>query len=282
MGLPGSGKSTAAKARLDQNPGMYKRVNKDDLRALLDNGHFSKGNEKFVLKIRDQIILAALEDGKHVIVDDTNLHPKHERHIKNLVQGLATVEIVDLMHVDVETCIARDLKRPNSVGERVIRKLWSQYLDWNSDLREPVLQQDSSLPPAVICDLDGTLALMNGRSPYDASTCDRDLLNEPVAEIIRRFQNGGHKILFLTGREDKYKEPTIRFLQTHLGEDFPYELIMRKTDDRRKDAVIKKEFLETLVLPRFYVDFVLDDRNQVVDMWRGLGITCLQVAYGDF
>lgn len=281
-GLPGSGKSTAAKARLDENPGMYKRVNKDDLRALMDNGHFSKGNEQFVLKIRDQIILAALEDGKHVIVDDTNLHPKHERHITSLVQGLANVEVVDLMHIDVETCIERDLKRPNSVGGRVIRRMWSQYLDWHPHLRGKEIVQNTSLPPAIICDLDGTLALLNGRNPYDASTCDKDLLNEPVAEIIRRFQSGGHRILFLTGREDKYSEPTLRFLHKHLGENFPFELTMRKTDDHRKDAVIKEEFLKQQILPQYYVDFVLDDRNQVVDMWRRLGITCLQVAYGDF
>ena len=50
-GLPASGKSTAARKMLDENPGKYKRINKDDLRAMLDNSHFSRGNEKFVLKL---------------------------------------------------------------------------------------------------------------------------------------------------------------------------------------------------------------------------------------
>lgn len=277
-GLPASGKSTAAKALLDEFPGRYKRVNKDDLRAMLDHGKHSKGNEKFVLRMRDQIILAALEDGKHVIVDDTNLHPKHEQRIRDLVKGEAEVEIVDFMHVDVETCIERDLKRPNSVGSRVIRRMWQEHLGRTA----AKLEQNAELPRAIICDLDGTLCLLNGRSPYDASKCDEDLLNEPVADIVRKFYRDGVAIVFLSGREDKYREPTIRFLENHLGADFKYELIMRASEDMRKDALIKKEFLEGEILPRYRVDFVLDDRNQVVDMWRGLGITCLQVNYGDF
>jgi predicted kinase len=277
-GLPASGKSTAARKMLEENPGKYKRINKDDLRAMLDNSHFSRGNEKFVLKVRDMLIVQALADGKHVIIDDTNIHPKHAQRISELVKGQAEVEVIDFMHVDVETCIARDLARPNSVGERVIRRMWKEYLDFT----QPKLVQNPALPRAIICDLDGTLALLNGRSPYDATHCDQDLLNVPVADIVQRFQATGHAIIFLSGREDKFREPTVRFLHTHLGESFPYQLIMRSTGDMRKDSVIKQELLEREILPHHFVDFVLDDRNQVVDMWRGLGLTCLQVDYGDF
>lgn len=277
-GLPGCGKSTRARQILDENPGAYKRINKDDLRLMLDNNHHTGSNEKFVLKVRDLLILQALEAGKHVIVDDTNIHPKHEARIRELVKGQAEVELVDMMDVDIETCIKRDLARPNSVGPGVIRRMWQEYLDW----KKPELEQDRSLPHAIVCDLDGTLALLNGRSPYDASKCDCDLLNEPVADIVRRYHDGGHQIVFLSGREAKFREPTERFLHQHLGPEFKYELLMRRTGDMRKDSIIKEEILRASILPRFFVEFVLDDRNQVVDMWRGLGLTCLQVDYGDF
>lgn len=277
-GLPASGKSTAAKKMLDENPGKYKRINKDDLRAMLDNSRHSSANEKFVLKIRDLMLLQALEAGKHVIIDDTNINPKHLNRIKELVKGIAEIEIHDFMHVDVETCIQRDLKRTNSVGERVIRRMWKEYLQFEGTK----IHQNPELPHAILCDLDGTLALLNGRSPYDASTADQDLLNVPIAQIVRNAATDGLKIIFLTGREDQYQTPTISFIQTHFGKDFEYLLFMRESEDRRKDAIVKQEIFEAKILPNFYIDFVLDDRNQVVDMWRGLGLTCLQVDYGDF
>lgn len=58
-GIPASGKSTWARQMLDEHPGMYKRINKDDLRAMLDNSYWSKGNEAFVLKVRDILIIEA-------------------------------------------------------------------------------------------------------------------------------------------------------------------------------------------------------------------------------
>ena len=52
-GLPGSGKSTYAKSLLAETPNAYKRINRDELRAMFDNSHWSKGNEKYVKQVRD-------------------------------------------------------------------------------------------------------------------------------------------------------------------------------------------------------------------------------------
>lgn len=277
-GLPASGKSTWAKQLVADNPGMYKRVNKDDLRAMMDHAHHTKSNEKFVEKVRDMIILESLEAGKHVIVDDTNLSDRHLNRIKELVHGKAQVELVDFLHVDVETCIQRDLQRPNSVGERVIRRMLSEY----HKAHPQKLEQDASLPRAIMCDLDGTLAIIDHRSPYDAANCDQDELNVPVGNIVKAFRERGYTILFVSGREDKFEEPTRTFLTNNLGPDFEYHLLMRKSGDVRKDSIIKQEIFEGQIRPHYYIEFILDDRNQVVDMWRGLGLTCLQVNYGDF
>lgn len=140
-GLPSSGKSTWSKELIAKNPSQYKRINKDDLRSMLDGGKWSRDNEKMVLQVRDQLILLALEGGKHVIVDDTNLAPKHEVHIRELVKGKAEVVIQDFTDVPLEECIRRDSARPVSVGEKVIRDMWRQFLapapkiiEWNMDL----------------------------------------------------------------------------------------------------------------------------------------------------
>jgi hypothetical protein len=58
---------------------------------------------------------------------------------------------------------------------------------------------------------------------------------------------------------------------------------MRPNNDFRKDSIIKKHIYETKILGRYHVEVVLDDRNQVVDLWRkDLKLPCFQVWYGDF
>lgn len=278
VGLPASGKSTWAKKTVDGNPGSYKRVNKDDLRAMLDNSKHSRGNEKFVLKIRDNIILEALEDGKHVIVDDTNLNKVHHDHIKELVKGLATVEVKDFTDVDFKTCIERDLKRAVSVGQKVIMGMYNKYLKPETEKPKKVRFHPDK-KSAVMCDLDGTLALMNGRSPYDGSKCNEDLLNTPVADTLKRF-SVTHDIVLMSGREDQWKPQTLEFLEKY---EIPYTaLYMRKSGDIRKDSIIKEEMFRELVHPTWNIEFVLDDRDQVVNMWRSIGLNCFQVAPGDF
>lgn len=286
-GLPASGKSSFAKQLIKENPGAYKRVNKDDLRAMLDNSYHSKGNEKFVLKVRDFIIVEALRDGKHVIVDDTNLAKKHETHIRQLADmykketGQQIQVEVKFFEISVEECIRRDLKRQYSVGERVIKKMYKQFLQETDERNPNYREQDANLTKAIICDLDGTLAILNGRNPFIASDCEQDLLNEPVAKIVKQYYQLGHRIILLSGRLDTYKEETLRWLTKH---EIPYhDLIMRKAGDTRKDSIVKKEFFEQHVQGKYYIDFILDDRNQVVDLWRNeLRLPCLQVNYGNF
>ena len=134
----------------------------------------------------------------------------------------------------------------------------------------------SNTQKAIICDLDGTLALL-GRDPYDATDAHLDTLNSPVAKVLSLY-NG--KIVLVSGRESKYRPQTEKWLDTH---GIRYDaLFMRKTGDYRKDFVIKKEIYEQEIKGKYEIEFVLDDRDQVVKMWREIGLTCFQVAYGNF
>lgn len=279
-GLPASGKSTWAKALVKKEPGRWKRINKDDLRAMLDNSKWSKQNEQFVLLMRDTMALSALEHGFSVIIDDTNLHNKHflrmeemAKEAKKLWNKDVVVEIESFTDVPLETCIERDLARPNSVGEKVIRGMYNQFM-----AKKEEYKPDLNLPEAIMCDLDGTLALLNGRDPYDASTCENDLPNIPVVKVVLQFRH--LKLICVSGREDKYREQTVRWLEKTLG--YKPELYMRKAGDMRKDSIVKRELFDANIRDKYRVIFVLDDRNQVVEMWRNMGITCLQVADGDF
>jgi len=288
-GLPASGKSTYAKKLLKENPGTYKRINRDDLREMFDGYHLSNDNEKFAKKVRDLLILEALDAGKHVIVDDTNLSDKNLNRITQLADihrkktgNTVKVEVKEF-EIELEEAIERDSKRERPVGKKVIERMHRHhYGEGVTDDRGPnYMKQDKKLPPAIICDLDGTLAIIKDRSPFDASKCEQDLLNEPIAEIVKSYSERGTRIILLSGRQDKHMEQTKNWLAKY---DIPYDdLLMRKTKDGRKDSVIKKEIVANNITGKYFVRFVLDDRDQVVDMWRReIGFACLQVNYGDF
>lgn len=282
-GLPASGKSTFAKELVEKSDGLWKRSNKDELRLMLDGGQWSKANEKFVIKVRNSIILEALDNGKNVVVDDTNLDPCHEADIRALVEKFIKLKWKE---VDIEVkmfdtplleCIDRDRKRDGKakVGEKVIRDMYNRYL--RKEI-QPVTF-DSALPMLDICDLDGTLALHNGRSPYDAAKCETDLLNEPVAAMLRANMHYGHEVIFLSGREDIYREQTQRWLDKHgFG---GIRLLMRPAGDKRNDAIVKQELYEAHIKGRYNVLAVIDDRARVCRMWHSLGLPLYRVGDPD-
>lgn len=284
-GLPASGKSTYARQLLDEQKGVWKRLNKDELRMMLTNNHHTKSNERFVERMRDLMMIEALKEGKHVIIDDTNLSDRPVLRIENLLREYTKetgdqvqIEIKE-MNVSLEECVERDKTREKHVGEEVIQRMYRQHV--LGDERGPHYKPlDHSLPKAILCDLDGTLAILQ-RGPFEATACELDLLNEPVAEVVRTYFHAGTKIILLSGREDISRAHTMRWLAAH---QVPYhELHMRKAKDSRKDAIIKKELFDEYIKDKYFVQFVLDDRNQVVNLWRlELGLPCFQVNYGDF
>jgi len=277
-GLPASGKSTWAKHMVKENPGVYKRINKDDLRKMLDCSKWSKKNEQFILKTRDFLIKAALEDGWKVLVDDTNFSKKHFRRIEQLAKSIdrnipVTVKTFDCLPTE---SIKRDANREASVGESVIKRMHQQFVVPSIQK----LEQDETLDKAIISDIDGTLAIVTDRSPYDTALCGQDKLNVDVATILTIYKAAGYKILLVTGREDRYRPQTEEWLEKH---NIEYgNLWMRKTRDRRKDYDVKKEIYYSHINGRYYVQFILDDRDQVVDFWRATGLSCFQVNYGYF
>ncbi len=285
-GLPASGKSTWAKEMVAKHPGQYKRINKDELRAMLDASHHNKENEKFVLMVRDWLIVEALRDGKHVIVDDTNLHPKHEQKIRELAKlytetsGLPIGVEVKFFEIKLEEAIKRDLNRPVSVGERAIRQIYDQFL-----APKPLaVNQDATLPKCILVDIDGTVADKMDRIAFDWAKVGNDQPKWPIIQLVKSLQASGYQIVFFSGRDEVCRDETQVWLCQHFDWDATdFELYMRPAKDLRKDSLIKKELFFAHIHERYFVEMVVDDRQQVVDMWRkDLGLTCLQVDYGDF
>lgn len=273
-GLPASGKTTFAK-ELVRNDGNWVRVNKDDLRNMLNGGKWSGKHERRIVQLERQLVEKALKDGKNVVIDDTNFNPIHEKQYREIAkQYNANFEIKEF-DTPLEECIKRDNARPNGVGEAVIRKMYNQYLKPAPAKYTP----DPMLQAAIVCDIDGTLAHMHDRSPYDWSKVGNDKVDIPIAWLTSILFRSVSVIL-VSGRDASCHKETQDWLAKN-GICYT-KLIMRKEGDNRPDEVVKEEIFNESIRENYNVRFVLDDRNKVVDMWRQLGLKCLQVAEGDF
>jgi uncharacterized HAD superfamily protein len=132
----------------------------------------------------------------------------------------------------------------------------------------------------VLVDIDGTVAHRCDRGPYEYDKVGTDFPDSAVIEVVNCLWKSSKTIIYITGREDSCYEETYKWLVENCP---PFsKLYMRKTGDYRKDSEVKKEIYENHIKDKFNVLCVLDDRQSVVDMWRDLGLKCLQVNYGDF
>ncbi|MEU9164729.1 AAA family ATPase [Streptomyces sp. NPDC048424] len=303
-GLPASGKTTAARALQAQSGGRMRRVNLDDLRAMLDLPDPERGrswaHEQTVLEVQDAAVRAAVDGGFDVVVDNTHLTKHIPKRLKAAVGGLATFVVHDFTDVPLEECLRRDAARERQVGEEIIRILaekhekarkggWRLTAEWLNGTASgaaavpPVTAYvpDPALPSAVMCDIDGTLALTGDRGPYDFSRCELDLLNESVRHALDAFKRAdGDVIVLLSGRGEEHRPQTESWLRRH---QVPYdELWMRAAGDTRRDDVVKAELFDAHVRHRYAVRVSLDDRDRVVAVWRRMGLPTWQVNYGDF
>ena len=141
----------------------------------------------------------------------------------------------------------------------------------------------------IISDLDGTISDPSHRlylyrlRKYDqfnkAGKDDRPVEN--VCNVLRNLSEVD--IVIITARDESCRAMTLEWLKLN---DVPCDLLlMRPSKDNRSDFVVKKNIFDNQFLHSYefnQVWFVLEDRQQCVDMWRGEGLTCFQVAPGDF
>lgn len=152
-----------------------------------------------------------------------------------------------------------------------------------------IAHPDDSIP-LLISDLDGTLTNFRHRLHYLKSGTKPDWLafnssacaDPPVAasiNLLRMAFVSNWQIAIVTGRSDKQRPQSQNWLARH---KVPYHLLYMRTDgDNRSDVDVKLEiYLERLKHKN--IQFVLEDRDKLVEMWRGLGLTCFQVQKGAY
>ena len=151
----------------------------------------------------------------------------------------------------------------------------------------------------VIFDLDGTLANIDARRKlatkdngkmnwdvfFDPTNISLDLPNQPVIEMAKTLHKEGKKIVIFSGRSKATKDVTAEWLEKN---DVPFDVMkMRPTGHPwafMPDDKLKKGWLDD-IFPGKQINRILcvfDDRTKVVNMWRDNGLSCFQVAPGDF
>jgi len=254
----------------------------------------------------------AILKGSNVIIDNTNLnYSSVKKYLDHLLENNSqsefqySIKFVQVSYNDVNTAIAlrKDRADGKNVPEKTIRGMFKQF---KNDIRINILKdfsgklslndldelslelpwKESEKTKAIICDLDGTLSIfeyvsgLKLRNCYDASKADEDIVCLPVAEALRGFCSLGYEIIFVSGREERFREPTEKFLKT-VSEKFCVnwsKLYMRPSKDFRKDYIIKEEIYER-ELKDYNVLAVFDDRPQVISMWRSKGLYVFDCNY---
>lgn len=302
-GYPGSGKTTWARGEVAKDLRRRVRANRDDQgyqlhgRRFYEDPDLMQSTEKAITLAQHAQISKLLQHGWDVYCDDTNLARRVMRDLRNLaVRAGAEFQIHDMLDVPFETVLAQNALRqgtPGYVPEDVIENMRRRYGGKNAYAvplePEPVdafrasrpYEPVPGTPLAIMVDVDGTVAIMGDRSPFDETRVGEDEPNMPVIRTIRAMHTAGYLVIFCSGRKELCYQESYDWLQEHV--QVPIEgLFMRPATDMRKDSLVKVDLFNEHIRDNYTVVGVWDDRDQVVKAWRELGLTVYQVAEGDF
>lgn len=228
---------------------------------------FNKAKENEVTKIQEQLVMDAHGKGQDVIISDTNINPNTRNKWITLLTELGYEVDVKEFPITLEQAYKRDSLRANGVGQNVI---YSQYQKWLEYKGRKTYTPDHSLDKAVIFDIDGTLAQMNGRNPFDWGKVGTDDPRMFIVEMVRFYKHLKYDIIIVSGRDGVCKDLTEEWLGRHM---VPFDkFFIRPEGDTRKDTVVKEEIFWNDIAEHYNVVGVVDDRPSVVRMWHELKI----------
>ena len=302
-GLPASGKTTWAtrwvrkatrddpRARLSRDDCRMSMFGDEEAVKYLSRQQLAGEMERTISRALEGQCEALLRAGVSVVIDATNLRAAHARTYATIaVNTGSTYRVVD-MGTSVEECVFMDRIRSGmpgqlSVGEDAIRAMDARFRDRpeitpktpkSVDVEPYVV--DGQTVSAFIVDIDGTLAHMEDRDPYDYRRVHLDSIDPHVRELVN-YLSENYVIILMSGRDETCHDATANWLHAN---DVTYdELHMRASGDNRADALVKYELFNEFVRDHYKVCGVIDDRRQVVEMWRKLGLKTYQVDFGEF
>lgn len=280
VGPTGSGKSTHAKQLQAE---YYTRSNQDD-----------QGKAYHLEYFRDVISM-----GHNIVVDRMNFNKEQRNRYLQIAKAAGYETEIIVFHESQETCLYRCMHRDGhptiKTREDALKALhfFFSHYERVEDSEADVVTRiwpDILKPKALICDLDGTLCNIDHRLkwmktekkhyPQFFAGIKDDTVNEWCRDLLTNFSSS-HSVVLCSGRGKEYYDMTYEWLVKNEINYFD-RLLMREKGDFRKDNIVKEIILDFEILTRYEPYFMIDDRQQVVDMWRKRGYTCLQCAKGNF
>lgn len=275
VGISGSGKSTYAKELIAQG---WAEINRDYWRFKQYCNEvndwslykFTKEREAFVTFLCDHDWEYAVDQKLNVIVSNTNLNKKDHNYWKAKAEEVGYEFEVKYFPITLTEALKRDKKRGGlSVGQDVIFDQWQKWLQITEAKK---YAPNEFKPKVIILDIDGTIALTNGRSHYDYSEAVlTDVPRLDVIELVHAYASVmGAEIICVSGRENKCKDYTEQWLDNYCINNI--ELHMRKEGDNRCDTIVKEEIFWSDIEPHYNVIAAFDDRTRVLRKWKDIGI----------
>jgi hypothetical protein len=130
----------------------------------------------------------------------------------------------------------------------------------------------------ILCDIDGTVAnndhrqhFLKGKKDWDGffSELSKDTPITPIINLVNDEHASGMEIVFLTGRPERYRYSTTLWLKEYF--DFEFRLLMRKDNDQTNKIIVKEEIFDAN-FKIHQINSVIDNDEQLLEMWRGKGI----------
>lgn len=272
VGISCSGKSSFAAKMVEQH--NYTEINRDWIRFnVVAPGSdwrtykFTKVREKEVTDVADKLLMECWAAERNIVISDTNLNTGRRCALIQKLQDLGYDVEVKVFNVSYDEAVKRDNYRQNGVGQNVIYK---QMQDFNDMSMRKTYEPNDSLEKAIIVDVDGTIAKMNGRGPFEWNRVGEDEPRWFVIDMVINYARQGYAIIIVSGRSDECKAETLEWL-TYNGVPFK-ELHMRHEGDYRRDSVIKEEIFWTKLADRYNIEAAIDDRPMMIRTWYELKI----------
>jgi hypothetical protein len=277
-GIPSAERTCAANTWVREDLGWRIAVSRESIARQLFADTLDSLNRhqvETVETVQHAMVTAALKANLSVAIDDDNLRTKTVREWQSKAEKTKIpLEIIDV-EAEPTTDRDRDLFKRFFINGKfpevpVFESVPEETGKWTTYVPNEELQE------AFVFDIDGTLAKMFGRGPFDWSRVGEDSPIWNVIKVAQALVKAGYKIIFMSGRDEVCFNESWEWLLKH--ELFGEALFMRPANSYIPDDIVKHELFYKHVAPNYNVVGVFDDRLKVCRMWEEIGLTLFRVG----